>query len=141
MERTPRQKRLAMIRWLWIVPTAILVWYGMFAVGSGLYSLALGFCPAEQMLSGFCIADWFKPVERGIFIGCAALAGFAIVVVTALIAPAYRLRVAAAMFGAGALVATSMVLQTGAMAEFVAALVGGIVGLLVAARLPQSIEL
>ena len=141
MERTARQKRLAMIRWLWIVPTAILVWYGMFAFGNGLYSLAIGFCPADQLLSGFCIADWFRPVERGIVVGCAGLTAFAIVLTTAFIAPAYRLRAAAAMFVAGALVATSMALQTGSVPEFVAALFGGVLGLLGAARLPQSIEL
>ena len=141
MERTRRQQRLAMIRWLWIVPTAILVWYGMLAVGMGLYSLAIGFCPADQQLSGFCLADWFRPVERGIIVCCAGLTGFAIVLITALIAPVYRLRAAAAMFGAGALVATSMALQTSALPEFAAALVGGALGLLVAARLPQSIEL
>ncbi len=141
MERTGRQKRLATIRWLWIVPTAILVWYGVLALSQGLYTLAIGFCPAEQLLSGFCTADWFRPWERGIVVGCAGLAGFAIVLATALVAPDYRLRAAVVMFGAGALLATSMAWQTNAFAEFVASLVGGVLGIVVAARLPQSIEL
>lgn len=141
MERTARQKRLATIRWLWIVPSALLVWFGMLAFGNVLYTLAIGLCPADQLLSGFCTADWFRPVERGIVVGCAGLTGFAIVLVTALIAPDFRLRATAVMFGAGALVATSMALQTGALPEFVTALLGGVLGMLIAARLPQSIEL
>ena len=141
MDWTPRQKRLATIRWLWIVPTAILVWYAMLLLGMALDSLAMAFCPADQQLSGFCIASWFRPVERGIVIGCAGLSGFAIVLTSAVIAPVYRLRAAVVMYGVGALVAVNMALQTSAHAEFIAALVGGLLATLVAARLPQNIEL
>lgn len=141
MESTPRQKRLAMIRWLWLVPTAIVVWYAMLALGLALDSLAMEFCPAEQQLSGFCIASWFPAVQRSIVIGCAGLSGFAIVLASGLVAPAYRLRAAAVMYGVGVLVALNMAMQASAHAEFVAAVVGGLLGTLVAARLPQNAEL
>ena len=141
MELTSRQKRRAMIRWLWIVPTAILVWYAMLALGLALDSLATKFCPADALISGFCIASWFHDVERGIMIGCAGLTALAIVVVSAIIAPAYRMRAAAVMFAAGVAVAVSMVAQTHAYPEFSAAVVGGLIGIFVASRLKQSIEL
>ena len=141
MELTPRQKRRAMIRWLWIPPTAILVWYAMLAFGLALDSFAIRFCPEDQLLSGFCTASWFHTVERAIVIGCAGLTGLVIVVVSAFIAPMRRLHAAAVVFAVGAAVATSMVAETHAYAEFVAALIGGLLGIVFASRLPQSIEL
>ena len=141
MELSPRQKRLTLIRWLWLVPTAILVWYAMLSLGLALDSLAMKFCPANQQLSGFCIASWFPSVQRSIVVGCAGLSGFAIVLASALVAPAYRVRAAMVMYAVGALVALNMAMQTSAHAEFVAALIGGLLATLVAARLPQSAEL
>ncbi len=141
MELTPRQKRRAMIRWLWIVPCAILVWYAMLALGLALDSLATQFCPADALLSGFCTASWFRTVERAIMIGCAGLSALAIVVVSALIAPLHRLRAAAVMFAAGVVVALNMVSHTSAYPEFAAALLGGMLGVFIASRLTQSIEL
>jgi hypothetical protein len=141
MELTPRQKRRAMIRWLWIVPCTMLVWYAMLALGLALDSLATKFCPADALISGFCTATWFPTVERGIMIGCAGLAALTIVVVAAVIAPIYRMRAAAVMFAAGVLVALNMVVQTSAYPEFAAAVVGGLLGMLIASRLQQTIEL
>jgi len=141
MELTPRQKRRAVTRWLWIVPCAILVWYGMLLVGMGLYSLATRFCPADALLSGFCTASWFRPVERAIVVGSAGLTALAIVMVAAIGAPMYRLRAAAVMFAVGIAIAFNMLSHTGAQAEFAAAVIGGLLGVIIASRLKQSIEL
>jgi hypothetical protein len=141
MELTPRQKRRAMIRWLWIVPCTILVWYAMLALGMALDSLATRFCPEQSLVSGFCTAAWFPTAERSIMIGCAGLAALAIVVVAAVIAPLKRLGAAAVMFVAGMGVALNMVSQTHAYAEFGAAAIGGLLGVFIASRLKQSIEL
>lgn len=141
MELTPRQKRRAMIRWLWIPPCAILVWYGMLVLGMALYSLATRFCPADALVSGFCTASWFHGVERGIIIGCAGLTGLAIVLVSAILAPSHRLRAAAVVFAVGTAVALNMGAQTNAWVEFAAALAGGLLGIFFASRLEQRIEL
>lgn len=141
MELTPRQKRRAMIRWLWIPLCAILVWYGMLALGLALDSLAIRFCPKDALLSGFCTASWFHSVERAIVVGCAGLTGLTIVVVSAIVAPMQRVRAATVVFAVGVAVAISMVAETHAYAEFAAAIGGGLVGILVASRLKQSIEL
>ncbi len=141
MELTPRQKRRAMIRWLWVVPSAIVVWYAVLSLAPALNTLATQFCPADALLSGFCTASWFHPVERAIMVGCAGLTALAIVVVSAIIAPMHRIRAAAVMFALGMLVAVNMLTHTGAYPEFTAAVLGGLIGVFVASRLKQSIEL
>ena len=141
MELTPRQKRRAVIRWLWIPICVILMWYAMLVVGMALHSLATKFCPADALISGFCTASWFPAVERAIIVGCAGLAGFGIVLVSAITAPRLRVRAAAVVYAVGVVVALNMVVETHAYSEFAAALVGGLLGVLAAWRLPQSIEL
>ena len=141
MELPPQHKRRATVRWLWIAPNAILVWYGMLALAMALQSLATKFCPAEALLADYCAAAWFHAVERGITIGCAGLTALAIVVVAAVTAPMYRLRAAVAAFVVGMALALNMVAQTSAYAEFAAAVVGGLLGVFVASRLQQTAEL
>ncbi|CAN0462917.1 unnamed protein product, partial [Phaeothamnion confervicola] len=94
MELTTRQKRRAIIRWLWIPPCAILAWYAMLAVGAGLSMLASLFCPADALVAGICTASWFRIVEQVIVVSCAGLTALAIVVVAAVTAPAHRTRAA-----------------------------------------------
>ena len=141
MELTIRQKRRAIIRWLWIPPCAILAWYAMLAVGLALNRLAMQFCPNETLVGGFCTASWFLTAERVIVIACAGLTAFAVVVVSAVTAPTYRIRTAVAVFALCALVAVNMLSQTGANPEFIAALLGGLIGIFVASCLKPSIEL
>ncbi len=141
MELSPRQKRRAVIRWLWIPLCAIVVWYGMLGLGLGLHSFALRFCPKDQILSGFCSASWFPTVEHAIIIGCAGLTGLAEVVVAAIVAPMQRVRAAAVVFAIGVAVALGMVVEAKAYAEFAAAVLGGLIGIFIASRLKQSIEL
>lgn len=141
MELSPRQKRRAIIRWLWIPLCAILVWYGMLAFGLALDSFALRFCPQDEMLSGFCTATWFRTVQRAIVIGCAGLTGLVEVVVAAIVAPMQRTRAAAVVFALGVAVALSMAVETMAYPEFAAAVLGGLIGIFIASRLKQRIEL
>ncbi|MBK8960502.1 MAG: hypothetical protein IPM80_19315 [Proteobacteria bacterium] len=141
MELTLRQKRRALVRWLAVAPSAILVWYVMLALGLAIHSQALRFCPPDALLASYCSASWFPALERAIIVGCAALTGLVIVVVSAFIAPARRTRAAAIVFALGAVVAASMALETRAYGEFAAALGGGLLGVLIASRLAQSVEL
>lgn len=141
MELTTRQKRRAIIRWLWIPPCAILAWYGVLAVGVALNLLATQFCSADALVGGFCTASWFQTVDRVIMVSCAGLTALAIVVVSAITAPAYRTRTAMAVFALCVLVAIHMLTQTGAYPEFIAAVVGGLIGIFVASCLKHSIDL
>lgn len=141
MELTPRQKRRVVIRWMWIPPCAILAWYASLLLGIALNSLATLFCPADALIGDFCSAAWFRTVERDIVIGCAGVAALAVVVVSAITAPMFRVRAAAVAFLVAVAVAFNMLSQTNAHTEFTAAVIGGLIGLFVASRLPQNIEL
>jgi hypothetical protein len=141
MELTPRQKRRVVIRWMWIPPCAILAWYASLLLGMALNSLATLFCPSDAMIGDFCSAAWFRTVERDIVIGCAGVAALAVVVVSAVTAPMFRVRAAAVAFLVAVAVAFNMVSHTNAYTEFTAAVVGGLLGVFIASRLPQNIEL
>ena len=141
MELTTRQKRRAIIRWLWIPPCAILAWYVMLGLSAALNMLATLFCPADALVAGFCTASWFRTVEHVIMVSCAGLTALAIVVVSAITAPSYRTRAAMAVFVLCVLVAINMLTETGAYPAFIAAVVGGLSGVFVASCLKQSIEL
>ena len=141
MELTTRQKRHAIIRWLWIPPCAILAWYVMLGLGAGLNMLATLFCPADALVGGFCTASWFRTVEHVTVVSSAGLTALAIVVVSAITAPSYRTRTAMAVFVLCVVVAINMLTQTGAYPAVIAAVVGGLIGVFVASCLKQSIEL
>ena len=139
MQRTPAGRN-AVLRWIAIVPTAMACWWATLLFGLALDSLAMRFCPPESVISGFCIADWFHPLEHWIVVGCAGLAGFLIVFVPCVVAPAQRHLVSWAMLLAGLLVAGMMAVQIAAYAECAAAVFGGFGGVfLVAQRLQPRV--
>jgi hypothetical protein len=83
-------------------------------------------CPAESMVSGACIAPWFRYAEAAIFCVSVALAAFLVVVLPALVAPRWRSAVAWVAFVAGLMVAVYFVAYTAAVLEFVSALIAGL---------------
>ncbi len=113
------------IRWLAVVPTAILAWHMALLVGLALYSGLEALCPAEQKVSEICIAVWFASAESGVFIFSAAFAAALIVTSCTLIAPDHRRVVAWTTFALGTLAAAYLALETMAIWEFVAAVVAG----------------
>lgn len=113
------------IRWLAVVPTAILTWHIALLVGLLLHSGLEAICPTEQKVSEICIAPWFAGAEAGVFIFSAAFAAALIVTACTLIAPDHRRIVAWTTFGLGTLAAAYLALQAMAIWEFVAAVVAG----------------
>ena len=137
----PAQKRRYVVRWLAIVPCAVVIGCAMLVFTLALDSFAISVCPADALVSGFCTASWFPQVERGIMVVCAGFAALFVVAATARLAPAYRVRAAWAMFGAAALLAVNMAAQAGTYAEFAATVAGGLLGVLSAWRLPPQVNL
>lgn len=135
MKRAVPPSRKVLARWIAIVPTAMLAWWATLLLGFGLDSLAMRFCPPEQTISSFCIADWYPSVQTGIVLACAALAGFLIVFAGALVAPAQRRLVSWALLFAAFMVAGVMAVQTGAYTACAAAILGAFSALYAVARL------
>jgi hypothetical protein len=81
------------------------------------------------MVSGLCTAWWHQPAMTLLETVCAGMAAGGIVLVPALVAPAYRIQVAAVFFTAGAVFATSLARAGGMWAPFGAAAVTGAMAL------------
>lgn len=117
---------ITLLRWIAVVPAALLGWYMAFLAGLALLSAATNLCPAESMVSGACVAPWFRYAEALIFCVSVALAAFLVVVLPVLVAPRWRSTVAWVAFVAGLMVAVYFVVYTAALLEFVSAVVAGL---------------
>lgn len=122
------------LRWLAVVPVAVLAWYGAFAAGLALRSGLAALCPAEDMISGLCFAWWYQVAHWVAVKLSVAASAFVVVVSAAATAPRYRLPVAWTAYLTGAAVAAYFVTQTAAAAEFMVALGAGLGGVLVVAK-------
>jgi hypothetical protein len=124
----------AWLRWLLVVPAVFVAWHLAIVAGMLLLAVAESFCPAEQMVSGMCIAGWFRLAETIIFLFSAGLAAVLVIVAAVLTAPAHRVRVAVFTFLAGCLLAAWFALAAGAVKEALAAVVCGLLTVLFIAR-------
>ena len=124
----PRKSRyVQFLRWLLLVPSTALAWYG--ALFAGLFALSVleNLCPPEHMISGACIAPWWGNLETvvmGFFSGVSALL---VVIVPSALAPVGKELVAVAALISGAAVATWLVVEATVNpppAYFVAVMVG-----------------
>jgi hypothetical protein len=127
------------LRWVLVPVSAFVVWAATLLLGLAGVNVLDSFCPPQQMVSGSCIAPWHQPGVEALIIVCAGLAAFGIVVVTALVAPGHKLRVAVVAFACGALFAGYFAQSGDAWGAFLAAAAGGSSGLwLVASRWRRS---
>ncbi|MDH3645070.1 MAG: hypothetical protein OES38_23415 [Gammaproteobacteria bacterium] len=127
------------LRWLAILPVLYVSWHIALIVGMVLLTTAEAFCPPEQMVSGLCVAEWFLWVEGAIFMFGAGLAAALMVASVAVVAPAHRARVATVVFVAGLLLAAYLGVTADALKEFAAAVIAGLVTLLVVIRWDRTI--
>jgi len=128
---------IVQIRWLAVLPAAIAGWYLALIIGLLAYSGVEKLCPPEQMVSGACIAPWFRYATGAISALGAALAAILVITLAALAAPSHRVIVIRSAFVAGLLVASYMLWQTSAVVEFFAALA---CGALTVAVLPRYVR-
>lgn len=126
---------IAAIRWLLVVPAALLGWYIAFAFVAALHSLATHFCPLEALISGACVATWFPFAESLLSALFAGLAAGLVVLFPALVAPSHRPWIAWLAFICGLAVALYFALQLPVAPEFsVAAAVGLLVAIFIGKR-------
>jgi hypothetical protein len=114
------------IRWILVVPAAVVAWYAVFALGLFSHSYVEGnMCPPEDLVSGFCDNDtvqgWLRVIMH-LFVGISA---FAVVMTTAAVAPDHKERVAWATLAAGIVVAACFAVSAAAWSLFAVAAVGG----------------
>lgn len=130
MSERPQVSRRDVLRFVAVLPTAVLCWWASLLLGFALDSLAMHYCPPESILSGFCTASWAPSVHRAIVIFCAGFAAFMVVVVPSAVAPrpAQRPGVALVLLILGLFAAGLMAVQAGARGEAIAAAVGGVLG-------------
>jgi len=125
------------LRWLAIPPAIVAAWALAVLLGFGLRDVAMSFCPAEDMVSGMCMASWYRYVEGGIIIGCAAIAAALVLAVSVLLAPSHRVAVATVVLGGGVAVAFYMAYMSGAWDSFGGAVLAGVIAWFAMQRWPK----
>lgn len=129
------------IRWLSVVPSAIVAWYFAVLVGMFVFSVTVAPCSSSDApRPRFCDAAWFplELVERGVVFFFVGLAAALVVVVSALVAPSRRTAVAYTALAVGTVVAGVMGYLAEALAEVAVAVVCGLVAALVVSRFERK---
>jgi hypothetical protein len=103
-------------------------------LGITLLGIAESFCPADEMISGTCVAPWFRLVESGIFCFSTALSAVFVVAAAVLVAPAEKLLIAWLAFAIGSIVAFVFALETWAWGMFASAVIAGLFTAAILAR-------
>jgi hypothetical protein len=117
-----------------VVPAAVAGWYLALIVGLLVHSGIESLCPPDQMVSGRCAAPWFPYASNAVSAFGAGLAAVLVIAFAVVAAPGHRVIVARASFVTGLVVATYMLWQTSAIAEFIAAAVCGLLTVVVLQR-------
>lgn len=128
----------AMLRWLALPPALFAACLLAILLGVGLHEVAIRFCPAQDMVSGVCMAAWFRYAEGGIITGCTGIAAAWMLVVSVLLAPSHRVAVASVVFGGGVAAAFYMAYASGAWGSFAAAVLAGWLARLVCAAVVDT---
>ena len=127
-------KKIEIIRWLLVIPSAFVGWYAALFMGFLLYSVADYFCPPELMISGQCSASWHQPVIDGVIIFGASLSAILVILFSVLVAPNKRKLVAKIIYLGGVLLAMYAVYETSAWGAFAGAVLSGALFLLLFLR-------
>ena len=122
------------LRWILLPVVCIAVWFAALFAGIIVHSVAESFCPADQMVSGMCVAPWFETLDVWLIRCFSAFAAALIISSAYFVAPAARRLVAWIVFAGGAAYALSIALSASAWGEFVAAGIGGLAAVLVLTR-------
>ena len=125
---------MRVVRWILLPVVCIAAWIGALFAGIVAHSIAESFCPADQMVSGMCVAPWFETLDTWLIRFFSAFAAALIIASCYFTAPAVRAIVAWVAFGAGAAYALWIAVETSAWGEFVAAGVGGLAAVLLLTR-------
>ena len=125
---------MRVVRWILLPIVCIAAWIAALFTGIVAHSTAELFCPADQMVSGMCVAPWFQILEGWLIRFFSAFAAALIIVSCYFTAPAARVLVAWVVFSLGAVYALWIAVVSWAWGEFIAAGVGGVAALLLLTR-------
>jgi hypothetical protein len=114
------------VRWILLPVVCIAAWIVALFIGIFAHTIPEWFCPADQMVSGMCVAPWFERVDAWLIRFFSAFAAALIIVSCYFTAPAARAVVAWVVFGAGAVYALWIAVTASTWGEFIAAGVGGV---------------
>jgi hypothetical protein len=123
------------LRYIAIIPTAIVVWITIFFVGN--YSLGLSaeyFCPEGFGSGRECYAPFWAKVERGFYIFWAGVSAFLVVLSSVVVAPSDKLRVGFGAYTLGVVIAISLAYNINAWWELLSAVLMGIISLVLATK-------
>ncbi len=124
---------IQVFRWLALIPACITAWYVALFIGLYAHGIVDSFCPPELVVSGFCEASWFPAAEQAVICFGVALSAFLVVLTAALVAPTHRVLASKAALVVGTVVAIIFAVETDTYFELAAAVLAGILGVLVVA--------
>ena len=117
------------LRWLLLVPVAIAVWYCVFVLGAFTYSFVeTHLCPPEDLISGSCTNSTIKLWLMIVVHAFVALSALAVMVITVVISPRWRMPIAWLTLVVGTVVAAYLSATNHEWTLFVAAIAGGFAG-------------
>ena len=116
---------LKVARWLLILPADVAMWYATLALGFLLYKGLDALCPSSQMVSGLCLAPWYRIAFEALFCSCAGLVAALILLSNALLAPSHKREISLATFAIGAIVAVIMGFSSHAYVAVAGAMIAG----------------
>jgi hypothetical protein len=125
---------MRLIRWILMIPAAVVAWYAALSLGLVILMGVDALCPAEQVISGLCVAPWYEAASGSVICMGAALAAVLIMLACTWLAPSYKPQVAIATFVVGAAVASLMGWSAGAFGPMVAAIIAGALALWILTR-------
>jgi len=127
------------IRWLLILPAAIVAWFVALFTCIALHQGIEALCSLGQKERGGCYEPWFWVFSRVLPEFGAALAAALVLIACTLVAPARKRQVAIAAFAIGAVVA--IIMGWGHVAPIAAAIISGSIVLAFVLRRLASISL
>ena len=125
-----RHSHVEVIRWIMVIPAAVIGWWLAISVGLVLTNIPGYFCPPGLLASGHCMTPWYGPVMSGIMTLTAALSAVMTLLFAVLVAPRKRDLVAKVIFVAGSIYATYFAFSISAWLEYVGAIIFGLFTLL-----------
>ena len=99
---------MKVIRWLAIVPLAVLAWYATMIFAITIHLQLAKFCVREDFISGICAANWYTIAGDFLLHAGTALSAFLVIVVSATIAPSQKIGITWLAFAIVTLIASYM---------------------------------
>jgi hypothetical protein len=124
----------SIVRWILVVPSALVAWYFAFLVS--VFAYLLGPCMnTDAPQPRFCEAAWFDAFKRGEILYGVGLSAVLVVAASAVMAPSHRTAVAWTAVGIGTIVASVMGYRAERFAEALVAIACGVLTALFVSRL------